>query len=96
MQVHHGQDSLGGSQDIVWAARESEGEGLLARRNGVLILIHGQEGETQLAGDAPAPLVIAQLLGEGLSRTQGVQYTGVLIEWQQGVAQITPQVNGLF
>ena len=41
-----------------------------------------------MAGDAPAPLVITQPLGEGLGRTQEVQDTGVLIERQQGIAQV--------
>ena len=96
VHVHHGQSRLGRHQDVERATGGSQGEGALARRHGVLILVHAQEGETQLAGDPPAPPVIVQLLGEGLGRTQGVQYTGVLIERQQGVAQIAAQVNGLF
>ncbi len=60
------------------------------------MLAHGREVDTQIGGDPPEPLGIAQSLGEGLGGAHVIEDPRLFAEWQQGIAQVEPQIDGLF
>jgi hypothetical protein len=93
--VRHAQGTLGDDLDVKSIMGSSQGEGPLASHNGLVMFAHGREGAAQMAGNQPEPLGIAQPLGDGLGGVQAVQDPWVVTKRQQGIAQVTPQINGL-
>src|SRR5215831_17707261 len=60
------------------------------------MLAHDREVDAQMADDPYEPLSIAQPLGKGLGGTQVVEKLRLFAKWEQGIVQVTTQVNGLF
>jgi hypothetical protein len=65
-QVRDGQGVPGGDLDVEGVAGGGQDEGTPARCDGAFILACVREGNAQMTGDPPKPLVIVQSLGEEL------------------------------
>ena len=61
--VRHAQDQVGENLEVERATDGRQGEGVLARRNGLVILAEDREGVAQIASDPSEPLRIVQPLG---------------------------------
>jgi hypothetical protein len=89
------QIGLGNDLDVERTTGCSQGESPLPRRDGAVILAHGQERDTQIGRDPSEPLVIPQPLGKGLGYAQVVEDPRKFPERQYGIAQVEAQVDGL-
>jgi hypothetical protein len=85
----------GDDLDIERAAAGGQGESVLARRNGAVMLTQGREGDTQIASNPSESLGIVEPLSESLSGAQVVEDAGMFIEREQDIPQVKPHVDGL-